>query len=321
MLSSSARLLKALSLLQARRFWSGQELADALETTTRNVRRDVDRLRALGYPVHATSGVGGGYSLGAGRDLPPLPLDDDEALAVAFGLRAVATGWVGGLEDAAIGAIAKLEQVLPKRLRRRLGDIQAVSVQAPDAGPRAIGAVLANLTHATRELRLIRFEYRDRGGAHTTRTVEPYRLVHAGARWYLLAWDRDREDWRNFRVDRLGPELSTLHGFRPRPLPADDVAAFVTRAMSSETWRYRARLTVFEPAASVAARVPERYGRVRPLDEARCELITGGDDLGWLAAWLGMLGFEMQVHEPPELLALLGALSERYARACIDSAT
>lgn len=320
MLQTSTRLLKLLSLLQSRRFWTGPDLAEALEITERSVRRDVDRLRELGYPVHAASGVGGGYSLGAGKDLPPLPLDDDEAVAVAFGLRAIATGWVTGLEQASIRALSKIEQVLPRRLRARLGDLHAVSLHLPDRGPRVDGAVLSALTNACRDERLLRFYYRDRAGARRLRHVEPYRLVHAHGRWYLLAWDRDREDWRTFRADRVEAEIEVSHVFRLRPLPADDVVAYVAAASPPERWRYRARLTVQAPAAMVSRQIPEGYGQVRELGEERCELITGGDDLAWLAAYLGLLGHEFVVHEPAELVEYMAGLAGRLGRAVAGQA-
>lgn len=314
MMPTSARLLKALSLLQARRFWTGADLARALDVTERSVRRDVDRLRELGYPVHATSGVGGGYTLGAGRDLPPLPLDDDEALAVATGLRAVASGWVAGLEGAAVRALSKLEQVLPRRLRHRLGDLEAVSVRLPHASSNVDGDRLAALGSACRDEVVARFAYVDRGGAPTERTVEPYRLVHSQIRWYLLAWDRERDDWRTFRVDRLAGPVTTGARFKPRPLP-EDVATFVDRRRASDDWRYRAVLTVEAPADVVRQKVGTRYGQVDDVDGGRCRLAIGGDDLQWMAAWLGVLGFPFVVHEPPELVETLRAWSARFERA------
>ncbi len=314
MLPTSARLLKALSLLQSRRFWTGRELADALAVTERSVRRDVDRLRALGYPVAATSGVGGGYALGAGADLPPLPLDDDEAVAVAVGLRAAATGPVGGLEEAAIRALGKLEQVLPQRLRARLGSLEAVSVRLADLGPVVDGEVLAAVANACREEALLSFTYRDRNGAPTTRRVEPYRLVHTSRRWYLVAFDRDRDDWRTFRVDRVATPRAG-HPFRPRPLPAEDLADWVSRRVSTEAYRYRARVRVLAPAAEVSAAVSPSSGRVVPETEATCLLETGGDDARWMALYLGALGLELEVLEPPALAEAFGELSARFARA------
>lgn len=311
MMATSARLLKALSLLQSRRFWTGPELAAALGVTERSVRRDVDRLRELGYPVHATSGVGGGYALGAGRDLPPLPLGDDEAVAVAMGLRAVASGWVTGLEDASVRALSKLEQVLPRRLRRRLGDLQAVSVRLPQTPASVDADRLAALGSACRDEVVVRFPYVDRQGAPTERTVEPYRLVHSQIRWYLLAWDRDRDDWRTFRVDRVAGPVVAGARFKPRPLP-DDVATFVDRRRASDDWRFRAVLTVHAPVDVVREKAGTRYGALEPLGDDACRLAIGGDDLGWMAAWLGLLGVPFVVHEPPELIEVLRAWAARF---------
>ena len=189
MVQTSARLLKLLSLLQSRRFWTGAELARELEITERSVRRDVDRLRSLGYPVHAATGIGGGYQLGAGKELPPLPLEDDEAVAVAVGLRAAATGPVKGLEEASVRALGKLEQVLPKRLRRKVSALDAVSVRLGDGGPTVDADALALMANACRDAEALRFDYSSHSGAASTRAVEPYRLVHTSHRWYLLAYD------------------------------------------------------------------------------------------------------------------------------------
>jgi predicted DNA-binding transcriptional regulator YafY len=313
-MTTSTRLLTALSLLQSRRFWTGGELAERLGVTERCVRRDVLRLRELGYPVHATSGVGGGYALGAGRDLPPLPLDDDEAVAVAIGLGAVAVGYVGGLESVAVSALAKLEQVLPKRLRRRLGAVQAVAVGMTPSAARVGADVLAALSNACRDEMTVRFTYVDRGGARTARNVEPYRLVH-GQRWYLLAFDLDRADWRTFRVDRIAAPITARQRFKPRPLPAEDVAAYVAAAVGPDTWRLRARVTVHEPAESLRARIPAVHGQITPIDAGRSELVLGGDDVAWIAAWLGILGFAFEVHEPPELIEHCRDLAARFAHA------
>lgn len=315
MLATSTRLLKVLSLLQARRFWRGAELATELGVTTRSVRRDVERLRSLGYPVHATGGVGGGYALGAGKELPPLPLDDEEAVAVAIGLRAAATGPVKGLEHASVTALGKLEQVLPKRLRRRVQALQAVSVDLGDAGPTVESRVLAALAHACREGLRLRFEYGDRRGAQGSRQVEPYRLVHASRRWYLLAYDLDRSDWRTFRVDRVASAPSASGHFRARPLPAEDVAAYVSRSLSTEVYPVRATVTVHAPAAAVRKKWPGLAAQVQALDDGRCRVTTGAPSLDAMVFHLGFLGCDFEVQEPPELVAHLRALSGRLARA------
>lgn len=315
MLETSTRLLKALALLHRRRFWTGAELAEALGVTERSVRRDVERLRELGYPVHATPGVGGGYQLGAGRDLPPLPLDDDEAVAVAFGLRVAATGSVRGLEQASVRALAKLEQVLPKRLRRRVSTIDAVSVRLGDWQPRVDGDTLAALASACRDEVKLSFDYEARGGERTSREVEPYRLVHTSTRWYLLAFDLVRDDWRTFRVDRVVGRPRAGRGFTPRPLPSDDVAEYVARRMSTEAYRYRARVTVHAPAEVVRARLPSVFGSVEPIDDERCLVTTGGDSLDGFAFFLGSLELDFEVHEPAELQEHLARVGERLLRA------
>src|ERR687887_2848173 len=220
MLETSARLLRLLSLLQAHREWSGADLADRLGVTPRTVRRDVDRLRELGYPVNASPGTGGGYRLGAGAELPPLLLDDDEAVAVAIGLRTAAGGSVAGIEETSVRALAKLEQVLPAHLRRRVNALQAFTVPAPGTGPTVDAGVLATIASACRDHEGLRFAYQSHDGSSTRRRVEPHRLVHLGWRWYLLAFDLDRDEWRTFRVDRIGRPLSAGARFTPRKLPA-----------------------------------------------------------------------------------------------------
>ncbi|QRK06256.1 YafY family transcriptional regulator [Archangium violaceum] len=316
MVQTSARLLQVLSLLQSRRFWAGGDLARELGVTERSVRRDVDRLRSLGYPVHATAGVGGGYQLGAGKELPPLPLEDDEAVAVAVGLRVAATGPVKGLEEAAVRALGKLEQVLPKRLRRRVAALQAVSVRLGDAaGPRVDAEALAVIAHACRDSELLRFDYSSREGTASERHVEPYRLVHTSYRWYLLAYDLDREGWRTFRVDRIGPGPRTGRSFKARPLPSEDVAAYVSQAVSTDAYKFRALVTVHAPSRVVSERLSGVAGRIEELDAERCLVHAGADSLEALAFYLGWLGFDFEVHEPKELIEHLRRLSERLARA------
>ncbi|MBR8745229.1 YafY family protein, partial [Nocardiopsis sp. MG754419] len=205
MKSTSARLLHLLSLLQTRKDWPGNDLAERLAVSPRTVRRDVERLRELGYPIHATMGTGGGYQLGAGASLPPLLLDDDEAVAVALGLRTVAQGGVTGIEETSVRALAKLLQVLPSRLRRRVDALGTFTVPMPSDGPTVDAQTLALIAAACRDSELLRFDYESHEGVPSRRVVEPHRLVSHGRRWYLVAWDTGREDWRTFRVDRLRP--------------------------------------------------------------------------------------------------------------------
>lgn len=217
MSETSARLLNLLSLLQTPREWPGSELAGRLGVTTRTIRRDIDRLRELGYPVHATMGAEGGYRLTAGAAMPPLLLDDDEAVAVAVGLRTAAAGGVDGIEEVSVRALAKLEQVLPHRLRRRVGALTAFTVPILDAGgPRVDPHTLTELAHACRDRQRFRFDYTAHDGTASRRTVEPLRLVWARRHWYLVAWDADRADWRTYRADRLTP--TPPHGPRFTPV-------------------------------------------------------------------------------------------------------
>ncbi|WP_087096726.1 YafY family protein, partial [Nocardiopsis sp. JB363] len=209
MKSTSARLLRLLSLLQTRKDWPGNDLAQRLEVSPRTVRRDVDRLRELGYPIHAAMGTGGGYQLGAGASLPPLLLDDDEAVAVTVGLRTAAQGGLSGIEETSVRALAKLLQVLPSRLRRRVDALGAFTVPMPSEGPTVDADVLALVAATCRDSERLRFDYESHQGALSRRNVEPHRLVSHGRRWYLVAWDITRENWRTFRVDRMRPLTPT----------------------------------------------------------------------------------------------------------------
>ena len=318
MRETSARLLKLLSLLQARRDWSGTDLAARLEVSQRTVRRDVDRLRDLGYPVHATRGTDGGYRLGAGAAMPPLLLDDDEAVAVAVGLRTAARSPVTGIEETSVRALAKLEQVLPPRLRHRVGAVADYTVPIPpdSPAPAVDPTVLTTLAAACRDHERVRFDYQSFDGTSAVRSVEPHRLVTWGRKWYLVAWDTDRADWRTFRVDRIAPRKPTGPRFTPRELPADgDVAAYVARGVSSAGFRFRARVTVHAPAAVVTARINPAVGVVEAIDDHSCVLSTGADRVETVAVYLGLLDADFEVTEPPELVAMLGVLADRYRRA------
>src|SRR6516164_7352440 len=267
---TSARLLRLLSLLQTRRDWTGTELAARLGVTTRTIRHDVDRLRGLGYPVDARPGVSGGYRLGTGGVLPPLLLDDEEAVAVAVGLRTAASGSIAGIEETSVRALAKLQQVLPAGLRRRVSAFQSYALPVPSRGPQVDPDVLTVIASACRDHERLRFDYRAHSGAPSRRSVEPYRLVHDRPRWYLVAWDTDREDWRTFRVDRMEPRTPAGPRFAPRPLPPDpEIAAQVAGAAREAAWRYRARVTVHAPAAYVRDRLPIPVP-VESLGEDRC---------------------------------------------------
>lgn len=315
MLETSARLLRLLSLLQMRRDWSGPDLAERLGVDARTVRRDVERLRGLGYPVHSTPGTTGGYRLGAGAHLPPLLLDDEEAVAVAVGLRTAAGGTVGGIEESSVRALAKLEQLLPVQLRQRVNALQAFMVPLlSSAGPTVNATLLTAIAGACRDCERQRFEYRDHEGSATTRTVEPHRLVYTGRRWYLMAWDTDRQDWRTFRVDRIAALLSTGPRFVPRD-PPEDAATYVSKSISAEPYRYQARVTLHAPAEAIAKRVSPAAGVVTPIDGASCMFQSGADSLDVLAMFVVQFDVEFDVHDPPELVERMHALAQRLAHA------
>ena len=317
MTETSSRLLQLLSLLQARREWSGTELAERLGVSGRTVRRDVERLRGLGYPVESSTGVGGGYRLGAGADLPPLLLDDEEAVAVAVGLRTAAGGTVAGIEESSLRALAKLEQVLPARLRHRVQTLGAATV--PLTGPgslpdRVDPDLLTAIAAACRDQRRLRVRYPGRDGL-TTRELEPHRLVHTPRRWYLVAWDLGRGDWRTFRVDRIqGPPGPPGARFTPRPLPADDVAAYVSQSIASAPYRYQARILFHTPVQELAGRTSAAAGRLEAAGPDACILHTGSNSLDELALFVGLKGFAFQVLDPPELVPVLRSLSERLGQ-------
>jgi len=314
MSETSGRLLKLLSLLQTRRDWPGEELARRLEVSGRTIRRDVERLRGLGYPVDALTGPAGGYRLHAGTAMPPLLLDDDEAVAIAVGLRTATGASVTGIEETSVRALVKLEQVLPSHLRRRVQALQSATATLGATGPTVDPEVLALLAGACRDRERVRFDYSGRDGATARRQVEPHSLVHLGRRWYLLAFDCDREAWRTFRVDRLERPSAGGLRFAPREVPGGDAAAYVAANLSGAPYRYQARITLHASAAELSRRL-ERWGSVEPLDERRCVLRTSDDSLDWLAIRIGMLGIDFEVHEPPELVERFRVLAGRFGRA------
>ncbi|XUL90264.1 helix-turn-helix transcriptional regulator [Streptomyces galilaeus] len=311
------RLLQLLSLLQTPREWPGGELADRLGVSRRTVRRDIDRLRELGYPVQATLGADGGYRLVAGKAMPPLVLDDEEAVAIAVGLRAGAGHAVEGVDEASVRALAKLEQVLPSRLRHRVATLQAATTPLTSGDGASIApetlTVMAS-TVAGRER--LRFAYRAKDGTESRRVTEPYRLVSTGRRWYLVAYDLDREDWRTFRVDRVSEPFATGARFAPRELPTGSAAEYLRRSMYRQQESYEYSVTFAAPAEAVAARVPAWMGTPEPLDAHSCRLrATTGDEVRWLAARLALLEFEFTVQEPEELVCCVRELGERLSRA------
>jgi predicted DNA-binding transcriptional regulator YafY len=316
MLETSARLLRLLSLLQTRRDWTGPQLAARLGVTSRTVRNDIERLRSLGYPVDAAPGVSGGYRLGVGVAVPPLLFDDDEAVAVAIGLRTAAGATVAGIEDSSVRALAKLERLLPSRLRRRIRTLAAAMLTLPASGSSVDVDALTAIAAACAEHERLRFDYHTHDGAGGVRVTEPHRLVNAGRRWYLLAWDLDKRDWRTFRVDRIGLRLPAGPRFVPREMPENEVTDRLSRGLATATWRYRARVTVHAPAAQIAGRLPAAI-TVEPVDENTCTIDVGSDSPHMLALNLGMLDadFQIDVSSAPELAGYLHTLSARYARA------
>ncbi|MCE6996842.1 WYL domain-containing protein [Saccharothrix sp. S26] len=321
MVDTSARLLRLLSLLQARREWSGAELADRLDVTTRTVRRDVERLRDLGYPVHATRGTAG-YRLGAGAALPPLLLDDDEAVAVAVGLRTASGGSVAGIEETASRALAKLEQVLPARLRQRVGTLRSATVRVGAGGPRVDPDVLVAIADACRRHESLRFDYTSPAGGASTRSAQPHRLVSFTRHWYLVAWDTDRADWRTFRVDRLALRTPNGPRFTPREPPGGDAAAYLERRLSAHAWPVRATVTLHEPADVAADRLWPGMGVVEPVDDRTCLLHVGAPtarDLAWMITSVDV-DFTL-VDGPPALVEALRAHADRCVRAITAKVT
>ncbi|EHR60074.1 helix-turn-helix transcriptional regulator [Saccharomonospora cyanea] len=309
--ATTERVLRLLALLQRRPSWTAAELAAELGVTDRSVRRDVERLRTLGYPVHATAGVGGGYQLGAGTRLPPLLLDDEEAIATAVSLRWASGGTVAGAGEAALRALAKLDQVMPPRLRAEVRAVHSATEPLIGPGIEIDAEVLVTLARACRDTVRVRFAYAGRDGGQRERTVEPVRMVATGRRWYLMAWDVDRDDWRTFRLDRMREVVATTWQFRPRKHP--DPASYVQRSVAEAPYRYHARVRMHAPPNRVRELVPPQVGRVEADRDDWCVLAVGGDDLDWLAMHVARLGFEAEVLEPPELREATRALARRLA--------
>lgn len=306
-----------LSLLQARREWSGADLAERLGVSERTVRRDVERLRGLGYPVHSATGTMGGYQLGAGAELPPLLLDDEEAVAVAVGLRDAVSSGVAGIEESSVRALGKLEQVLPHRLRRRVNALNSFTVPMRPwrDGPAVDPATLTELAHACRDQVRLRFDYQGHQGDAAPRKADPHRLVSSYRRWYLVAWDVDRADWRTFRVDRM--TLTPPHGprFEPRTPPAEDLAAYVSEGVSTRAYQAQATVLLRLSTAEAASLVSPSSGTLEAVDEHSCLLRTGAYSLEFAVIHLLYFGVDFTVLEPVELLDHIAALRDRLNRA------
>jgi predicted DNA-binding transcriptional regulator YafY len=311
----SGRLLQLLSLLQTPREWPGPELAGRLGVTPRTIRRDIDRLRELGYPVHATQGNIGGYRLTAGTVMPPLLVDDEEAIAIAVGLRTAATSAVTGIEDTSLRALAKLERLLPQRLRHRVTALThaAVTLPPPD-GPATDADTLAVLAAACLAREKVRFTYTKAHGETGGRLAEPHRLVASGRLWYLVAHDDHRAAWRSFRVDRISGVRRTGIRVPARELPGGvDTLTWVSSAMPDRT--ARARLLLHVPAGRAAALVPGWQGTLEPVDDDSCLLHTHPGSAAELAGRIARLPIDYTLHGPPEVAARLRALTERATRA------
>ena len=323
MANTSARMLRLLSLLQTHRYWPGSELAGRLEVSPRTLRRDVDRLREIGYPVDASRGVAGGYQLQAGAAMPPLLLDDDEAVAIAVGLRTAAAGAVAGFEETSVRALAKVIQLLPPRLRKRIDALRAVTAPgAFGAGPTLDAAVLTTIAMACRGEERLRFDYAPREGVPAARHVEPHRLVPLGRRWYLVAWDVERGDWRSFRVDRLTAPALTGARFRPRDIPGGDAAAWLRSRMAAIPSRYDVSVVLATSEEALRSLVGQ-WATVEPvpvteLDDASagtaCRMRMNTDDLNWPIMVLGVMAVPFTVESPPELRDQLRTTAEALLR-------
>ena len=317
-IDTSARLLRLLGLLQMRREWAGAELAVRLDIDVRTVRRDIAKLRTLGYPVKATSGRSG-YRLGAGAQLPPLLLDDEETVAVAIGLRTAATSSVTGIEESSIRALAKLEQLLPPRLRHRINVLTAMTETVPPPGPTVNPETLIAVAGACRDQHRLRFDYLNHDGAATLRMVEPHRLVHTGKRWYLIAWDIERDDWRTYRVDRLTPRVPTGPRFPFREPPDVDLTTYLTRGVTTNAYQHRAKITLHVPIQVAAQRISPHVGVLESCGDQRCVLHTGSNSLDELALHVGLFQFPCTVDEPAALIEHIQRLTNRLADAINSS--
>ena len=318
MANTSSRTLRLLSLLQTHRYWPGGDLADRLGVSARTLRRDVDRLRELGYPVEARRGLEGGYQLRAGAALPPLVLDDEEAVALAIGLRAAAQGPVAGIEESSVRALAKVARIMPPHLRRRVDALRAMTEPAVwSSGPQTDATVLTVIAQACNDEERLRFGYTAQNGEQTARHVEPHRLVSLGRRWYLVAFDLTRQDWRSFRLDRLQNPRSTGLRFHPRELPAKDAVAFVRTGIDSLPSAPQAVEALIRAPASRVRGLVGPWATVEEVDAERCRVRMRAENLDWPAFTLGAIGEEFQVIRPKELLERVREWGERFTRATV----
>ncbi|MGW1740412.1 helix-turn-helix transcriptional regulator [Nocardia sp. NPDC001965] len=318
MANTSTRTLRLLSLLQTHKYWPGNELAIRLKVSPRTLRRDIDRLRELGYPVEAQRGVDGGYQLAAGAALPPLMVDDDEAVALVVGLQFAMQGMVEGVAESSVRALAKVVQVMPPRLRKRVDAVRAMTVPADWGGGRPGAApdpaALTAVALACRDSERLLFTYTAADGRRSERHVEPHRLVSLGRRWYLVAFDLTRHDWRSFRIDRLTGPAGDGSRFRPRELPTADAAEFVRSGVDNMPHLHRIEAQVDAPAEFVRQRLG-RWGTVEEIDTGHCRVFMTTDSLDWPTMSLGSLGADFRVLQPPELAEHIRAWGERFRRA------
>jgi predicted DNA-binding transcriptional regulator YafY len=318
MTGTTGRVLRLLTLLQSRRVWTATALSERLSVDARTIRRDIDRLRELGYVIDSSAGPGGGYRLRAGNATPPLLLEDEEAVAIVAALTAAA-GSIASTEEVTLRILVKLDQLLPARLKRRLSTLQAITV--PLIGGRAMAdpAVLTKLAGACHDHEAVRFTYKDRDGQVTQRSVEPAGLVHTGRVWYLAAWDRDRSEWRTFRVDRIDAKATLTRGqrFDPRQLPMD-VAAYVSKSISSIPYRYMVRLRLSAGVADLKTRVPPWLGSIEPISESECILTIGAETLEMIAGCIAYVGVDFSYIEPPELAEPLRAIAHRFNKGLLS---
>jgi predicted DNA-binding transcriptional regulator YafY len=318
MSETTSRVLQLLGLLQSRRVWSGEELAERLGVTGRSVRRDIDRLRELGYPVHASTGHGGGYQLGAGAALPPLLLDPDEAVAMAVCLRLAAGGSVAGVGESALRALSKLDQVMPARLRSQVSAVHETTVTLTSGTDTPVEPdALMALARACRDHEHVDATYTDIRGTETSRRLEPYQLVTTGRRWYLLAWDRDRHDWRTLRLDRMTDVRARGTTFTPREAP--DAATYVSRAISSNPYPYVAQVRYFCPKEVVEQHFSPASATVEADGPDACLVTAGADDPQKIPLFLAMVGADFEILGPPEVIDGARAMAARLSASVGDT--
>lgn len=318
MLTASSRILRLLALLQSRQEWSGTDLSERLEVDVRTVRRDVERLRELGYAVEASSGPGGGYRLSAGASTPPLLLDDEEAIAVGLALTMAAAS-IAGNSDAALRALVKLDQLLPPRLRRKWNALHQVTLSLSPGYTLVEPKILTLLATACRDKLRLEFKYKDRHSQPSERDVEPMRLVHTGRVWYLAAWDNHRDDWRTFRVDRIEAKETIKVGgpFLPRKAP-EDFAAFVARSMGQMSYKHQASVRLLEPYESAKTRIQPWMGTLVPDGHKHSMLTVAADTEEALIAMIVHAGGDFELVSPKELAPKLRAHAERLNRGAHD---